>query len=81
MENTLNIWAIGSKNEKKEFYIDEQSAYITSIAWPKVEKQSEKQHLLVGRINGSVAIVTFNNDQKETEELENCSKSYGKFTN
>lgn len=80
MENTLNIWAIGSKNEKKEFYIDEQSAYITCVTWPKIERQSEKQQLIVGRINGSVALVMFNNEQKETLELENCSKSYVSVT-
>lgn len=84
MENTLNIWVFEKKNGKiereQEWFIDSQSAYITCITWPKVSKNTGKQHLLIGRNNGSVAMLTFSNEQRETEELENCSKSYVSVT-
>lgn len=82
MESLVNIWAINlqmaEQHIEQEWYIVEQTAYITSTAWAKVETGDDVYHLLIGKINGSVALVTVSNNEKVSEELDHCSKSYGK---
>lgn len=63
----------------EDFHIDTQPAWVTSIAWPQVTSQDEPEHLLVGTINGSVALLTIFPRNKQREELVHCSQQYGKW--
>jgi hypothetical protein len=63
----------------EDCHIDVQPAWVTSMAWPQVSSQDEPEHLLVGTINGSVALLTIFPRNKQREELVHCSEQYGKW--
>jgi hypothetical protein len=62
----------------EDCHIDTQSSWVTSMAWPQVTSQDEPEHLLVGTINGSVAMLTIFPRNIQHEELVHCSQQYGK---
>jgi len=64
----------------EDCHVDIQPAWITSMAWPQLTSQDEPEHLLVGTINGSVAMLTLFPRNKQHEELVNCSQQYGECT-
>jgi hypothetical protein len=63
----------------EDCHIDVQPAWVTSMAWPQVSSQDEPEHLLIGTINGSVALLTIFPRNKQREELVHCSEQYGKW--
>ncbi|XP_054287973.1 probable E3 ubiquitin-protein ligase HERC1 [Macrosteles quadrilineatus] len=78
MENTINIWHLPEgARVGEDFLIDSQPEWITALCWPQISIVGHSQEcLLVGRINGSVAMVTVEPGNWHTDELVNCSLSF-----
>lgn len=85
MENIINIWPVSMSNEEtdgcKEWFIDDQHEFVTCMTWPKYKHEdvNKKDYLLVGRIDGTVSLISVYRGNKEIETLINCSLSHGKF--
>ncbi|KAG8252878.1 putative E3 ubiquitin-protein ligase herc1 [Homalodisca vitripennis] len=79
MENIINIWHLpdGAKVDTQNFVIDSQPVWITALCWPKVcNGGSQQECLLIGRVNGTVAMMTSQQGAWHTDELINCSLSF-----
>ncbi|KAL3277276.1 hypothetical protein HHI36_012626 [Cryptolaemus montrouzieri] len=76
MENIINIWCLNEGENThgyKEWIIDDQREFITAMTFPKFKNSSEKDrdYLLVGKIDGSVSLVSIYKGKKEIEPLIN----------
>lgn len=84
MDNIVNVWHLPGGPDVavtgEDCHIDTQPAWVTSMAWPQVTSQDEPEHLLVGTINGSVALLTIFPRNKQREELVHCSQQYASVT-
>ncbi|XP_069694063.1 probable E3 ubiquitin-protein ligase HERC1 isoform X1 [Periplaneta americana] len=84
MDNTVNVWHLPDSPDiavtGEDCHIDTQPAWITSMAWPQVASQDEPEHLLIGTINGSVAMLTIFPRNKQREELVQFSQQYASVT-
>ncbi|XP_049838129.1 LOW QUALITY PROTEIN: probable E3 ubiquitin-protein ligase HERC1 [Schistocerca gregaria] len=74
LENTVNIWYLPEgahiSYSAENCQIDTQEAWVTALAWPQVactERNSE--HLLVGTITGSVALLTVSKGCVQHDDL------------
>lgn len=80
MEGVINIWPIPKiteEKEAKEWFIDDQHEIITCMTWPKHKKDNNlKNYLIVGKIDGTVTLITIYKEKKTTETLINCSLSH-----
>ncbi|KAF2896405.1 hypothetical protein ILUMI_09771 [Ignelater luminosus] len=82
MENIINIWPVSMSNEEtdgcKEWFIDDQHEFVTCMTWPKYKHEdvNKKDYLLVGRIDGTVSLISVYRGNKEVETLINCSLSH-----
>ncbi|KRT81776.1 Regulator of chromosome condensation repeat containing protein, partial [Oryctes borbonicus] len=78
MENIINIWPMPDSAEENEehtnWFIDDQAEIVTSITWPKRRRENvvSKEYLLVGKIDGSVALISLYKGLKHVEVLVNC---------
>ncbi|XP_021933596.1 probable E3 ubiquitin-protein ligase HERC1 isoform X3 [Zootermopsis nevadensis] len=84
MDSIVNVWYLPDGPDVavtgEDCHIDTQLAWVTSMAWPQVTSQDEPEHLLVGTINGSVAMLTIFPRSKQHEELVHCSQQYASVT-
>lgn len=85
MDNFLNIWPL-KKTVECDWFIDDQKEFVTVIQWPRncsdscegvPTDGSRKNYLLVGKIDGSVALITICNGKKQVETLMNFTLSHG----
>lgn len=59
-------------------YIDCQTVWVTTMCWPKMRNsECMQEHLLMGRINGTVALLTIEPNNIQREELDDCSQLGG----
>lgn len=84
MENVVNIWYLGRTTEASTLnsgcFIDNQNEFITAMTWPSLKPREDcsKNYLIVGKIDGSVSLISVHKDQKEVVPLANCSMTHGK---
>ena len=85
LENVINIWPYPFNyacNDNRNWFVDNQHEFITAMAWPKHKRLDafHKDFLLVGKINGSVSLISLSNEKKEVMTLVNCCLSRSKWT-
>ncbi|KAJ8985353.1 hypothetical protein NQ317_008384 [Molorchus minor] len=77
LDNFINIWPLRKSEQSGEYsnwFIVDQKEFITSITWPKYKGDANgKDFLLVGKIDGSVSLITVHNEDKQVETLQNFS--------
>nr|CAH7744976.1 unnamed protein product [Callosobruchus chinensis] len=78
LDNFINIWPMKKSEEAESYsdwFIEDQKQFITALCWPKnrSEETSDKSCLLVGKINGSVSMITICSENKQVEHLTNFS--------
>ena len=61
----------------EDCHVDAQNAWITAMAWPQLASQDGPEHLLVGTINGTIAMLTIFTRNMQREEFVHCSQQYG----
>lgn len=81
MESVINVWFVKGANgdPSGEWFIEDQREFVTAMVWPKFGGGGEKEHLLVGKVDGSVSLIAIYKDQKEVQSLVNCSSSSGEL--
>lgn len=86
MENVINVWcAKGASEERMNAYgfwfIEDQHEFVTAMTWPKckIGEDDCKDYLIVGKIDGSVSLVTVMKHSKDVQHLVNCSLTFGKL--
>lgn len=85
MENIINIWPISFHNTEKhqaakKWFIEDQQEFVTCLSWPKFKREdSGKEHLLVGKVDGTVSLITIEAEVKVVEILMNCCLTQSKF--
>lgn len=64
--------------EHTNWFIDDQTEMVTSLVWPKRRRENvvSKEYLLVGKIDGSVALISLYKGMKHVEVLVNCSMQH-----
>lgn len=79
MENVVNVWPMSTNNteeheEYANWFIEDQGEIVTSITWPRCRRENvvSKEYLLIGRIDGSVALMSLYKGIKHVEVLANC---------
>lgn len=83
LENYINVWPL-TKSENiscyNSWFIEDQTEIITAMVWPKYKNQydNNKDYLLIGKIDGSVACITVNKEKKCEEHLTNFLGFQGK---
>lgn len=80
MENVINVWCVKDDNQSV-WFIEDQREFITSMSWPKFKSGDDgcEDYLLVGKIDGSVSLLTVKGDRKNVQRLVNCSLTCGKY--
>lgn len=87
MENVINIWSLKRLTSEgyKDWFIEVQKELITAMTWPKTASSKTestsskfKEYLLVGKIDGSVSLVSVIGGHKQIETLMNCTLSCSK---
>ncbi|KAF5282986.1 hypothetical protein FQA39_LY04857 [Lamprigera yunnana] len=77
MQNIVNIWRLHSYLEESDYndwFIDDQEEIIICMTWPTYKNQSNSiNNLLVGRIDGSISLISVNKSSKSVQILVNCS--------
>ncbi|CAG9773088.1 unnamed protein product [Ceutorhynchus assimilis] len=73
LDGVINIWPIRKTNDV--WFIEHQKEFITVLCWPKNKhlESENKEHLLVGKIDGTVTILCVLKDSKRVETLMNFS--------
>ncbi|XP_018567016.1 probable E3 ubiquitin-protein ligase HERC1 [Anoplophora glabripennis] len=77
LDNFVNIWHLKKSEQFSSYsdrFIDDQKEFITSMTWPRNYngcKHSE-DYLLIGKINGSVVMVTLYEETRRVELLQHC---------
>nr|CAI5839110.1 unnamed protein product [Callosobruchus analis] len=76
LDNYINIWPMKKSEEAESYsdwFIEDQKQFITALCWPKNKSEgtSEKSFLLVGKIDGSVSMITICSENKQVEHLTN----------
>lgn len=84
LDNIINIWPLKKTDGTNCFgnwFIEDIQEFITALSWPKYAKELDacKNYLLVGKIDGSVSLITVGDDDKESEILQCMSQSRGKY--
>ncbi|KAE8748468.1 hypothetical protein FOCC_FOCC004763 [Frankliniella occidentalis] len=93
MGNTLNLWMlppVPADNSgtpwTDNFLVLSNAAWITALAWPEEYSlnlgptDTKCEHLLIGRIDGSVALLELDSEKQECIELPNCSLPFAYVT-
>ncbi|KAG5885881.1 hypothetical protein JTB14_019144 [Gonioctena quinquepunctata] len=80
LDNFINIFPLKKSEDShcyNDWFIEDQKEFITSMTWPKnkSEVSEDKEYLLIGKIDGSVSIITVRNENRQTETLQNFSSS------
>ena len=70
MTYCLNIWTLSSS----ECHIEDYPTMITALAWPGDTTSQGIEYLLVGRIDGTVSLVSIQDKSFITEELISCNE-------
>lgn len=85
MENVINVWCAKETCEESVdtygfWFIEDQHEFVTAMTWPKYKSGEEdcRDYLLVGKIDGSVSLMTVVKHSKELQHLVNCSLTFGK---
>ncbi|XP_050295909.1 probable E3 ubiquitin-protein ligase HERC1 isoform X2 [Anthonomus grandis grandis] len=78
LDNVVNIWPIKRQIDHAqgyEWFIEPQQEFITVICWPnkKNEETVNTEHLLVGKIDGTVSVLLINKETNKIETLMNFS--------
>ncbi|KAG8223097.1 hypothetical protein J437_LFUL002045 [Ladona fulva] len=80
MENIVNVWIMPNTNStminRNDNHIREQPAWVTALCWAQNSCGERLEVLLVGRSNGTVALMTVTQTEVEMEELPQCSRPY-----
>ncbi|KAJ8965419.1 hypothetical protein NQ314_004172 [Rhamnusium bicolor] len=80
LDNFINIWPLNKSEQSdgySDWFIEDQKEFITVITWPKYKSDSscDKDYMLVGKIDGSVTLITVYKENKQVETLQNFSLS------
>ncbi|XP_030752542.1 probable E3 ubiquitin-protein ligase HERC1 [Sitophilus oryzae] len=79
LDSVINIWCIRKTEQSQEFdwFVEHQKEFITVMCWPKNknENATDKDYLLVGKIDGTVTLLTVLHASKRVETLMNFSLS------
>uniref|UniRef100_A0A6P7FL74 HECT-type E3 ubiquitin transferase n=2 Tax=Diabrotica virgifera virgifera TaxID=50390 RepID=A0A6P7FL74_DIAVI len=83
LNNIINIWPLKKSentNSYSDWFIDDQKDFILQMKWPKNKGKhiQDKDYLLVGKLHGSVSLITVTEGNKQVEELQNFSMPVGK---
>ncbi|KAK9884642.1 hypothetical protein WA026_007479 [Henosepilachna vigintioctopunctata] len=79
MENIINIWYLTRERENSHGYheciVEDQGDFITTMTWPKYKDslKSGRDYLIVGKIDGSVSLISISKEHKKVEHLMNLS--------
>ncbi|XP_050515460.1 probable E3 ubiquitin-protein ligase HERC1 isoform X1 [Diabrotica virgifera virgifera] len=78
LNNIINIWPLKKSentNSYSDWFIDDQKDFILQMKWPKNKGKhiQDKDYLLVGKLHGSVSLITVTEGNKQVEELQNFS--------
>ncbi|XP_076258464.1 putative E3 ubiquitin-protein ligase HERC1 isoform X2 [Rhynchophorus ferrugineus] len=83
LDTVINIWPIAKVSsglflEQMNWFIEHQKEFITVMCWPRNKSKNfaEKDHLLVGKIDGTVTLLTILKDSKQVETLTNFCLSH-----
>nr|XP_022910583.1 probable E3 ubiquitin-protein ligase HERC1 [Onthophagus taurus] len=77
MENVVNIWPLPKNDatnpELAKWFMENQEETITAMEWPKNKEfsHSSKEHLLIGKVDGSVTLMAFSEGTRSVETLFN----------
>ncbi|XP_068081364.1 probable E3 ubiquitin-protein ligase HERC1 [Anabrus simplex] len=73
MADTINIWYLPEGPNTSltcdEYHIDVQQAWVTALCWPRFRCDGGPEHMLVGTINGTVALLNILPHSTQKEEL------------
>lgn len=66
------------------FLVLSHSAWITALSWPEEHSvlgspDNKCERLLIGRVDGSVALLELDTQKQDCVELPNCSIPYGRL--
>ncbi|CAH0559022.1 unnamed protein product [Brassicogethes aeneus] len=79
LDNVMNIWQIQKIKQTvgfKQSFVEDHGEFITAITWPKYKnEESHKNFLMVGKIDGSVSLITIHDEGKVVEMLINFTLS------
>ncbi|KAL1506224.1 hypothetical protein ABEB36_005622 [Hypothenemus hampei] len=77
LDNVVNIWKVkqSEQSEVYECFIEQQNEFITVMCWSKIknEKNTDRDYLLLGRIDGTVSVLCIYKETKQIEKLMNFS--------
>lgn len=85
MENVINIWSVGTNGESSDTYscwfIQDELELVTCITWPKFKyaDSNSKDYLIVGKIDGTITLISVYKNVKEVQYLVNCSMAHRKY--
>ncbi|CAG9853588.1 unnamed protein product [Phyllotreta striolata] len=75
LDNVINIWPLKkceNVNCYNDWIIEDQKEFITTMTWPKNKDETTcvKDYLIVGKIDGSVSMITLTEDSKQVSVLQ-----------
>ncbi|XP_019763936.2 probable E3 ubiquitin-protein ligase HERC1 isoform X1 [Dendroctonus ponderosae] len=81
LDSVINIWLIKKSKQFDgcDWFIEHQKEFITSMCWPKAkpENESDNEYLLLGKIDGTVSLITIESKGSLlVETLKNFSLSH-----
>lgn len=76
LDNIINVWPLTKSEESScynDWFIEDQTEFITAMVWPKQKNEcmNNKDYILIGKIDGSVACITVYKEKKQVESLSN----------
>lgn len=85
LDNIINVWPLNKSEETScynDWFIEDQKEFITALVWPRHrrESSSNKEYLCVGKMDGSVTLMTIHKEKKQAETLSNFSVPHCKYT-
>ncbi|KAJ8960520.1 hypothetical protein NQ318_013805 [Aromia moschata] len=86
LDNFVNIWPLKRSEQSGEYsnwFIEDQKEFVTAMAWPrnKGDAAADRDYLLVGKIDGSVGMITVREEEKQVETAAELLAVQGLFTN
>ncbi|XP_074033510.1 probable E3 ubiquitin-protein ligase HERC1 isoform X2 [Leptinotarsa decemlineata] len=78
LDNFVNVWPLKKTEDSNcysDWFIEDQKEFITSMTWAKnkAEANQDKDYLLIGRIDGSVSVITIQKENRNVKTLQNVS--------
>ncbi|XP_057655201.1 probable E3 ubiquitin-protein ligase HERC1 isoform X1 [Diorhabda carinulata] len=78
LDSVINIWPLKKSeniNNYNDWFIEDQKEFITDMTWPKNkgDQTQNKDFLIIGKIDGSVSVITITEDNKHVAVLQHFS--------